>query len=409
MDLALYAGGLTFPTSLVFAPDGTAYVAESGLAFGGAASGGRVWRIDRRGRRTLLAEDLRPPVTGLTVVENGLLVSEGGSPSRISRLSLDGVRTTVVEGLPGPGNYHLNMAVEAPDGKIYFSQGAMTNSGVIGLDALSLGWLRRLPHAHDVPGYEIELAGVNIETENPLGGGRARTGGFVPFGTETMPGQRMPAALPCTAAVMCCDPDGTNLELVAWGLRNAFGLGFVGGRLLALDQGADDRGSRPVGNVPDALYEVRRGAWYGWPDYICGEPISDERYLPERGPAPAFILANHAELPPPARPLARFPAHAAAAKFDVDPDGALIVALFGDEAPMTAPAGGPRVGRSLARLDPTDWSCELFDAGPISRPIDVRFDPDGVLHILDFGRFEMRPGGVDAEPRAGGVWRVERQ
>jgi glucose/arabinose dehydrogenase len=62
--------------------------------------------------------------------------------------------------------------------------------------------------------------------------------------------------------MMRCNPDGTGLELVAWGLRTAFGVGFLpDGRLLAIDQGADDHGSRPVGNAPDALYEVRPGAW----------------------------------------------------------------------------------------------------------------------------------------------------
>ena len=58
---------------------------------------------------------------------------------------------------------------------------------------------------------------------------------------------------------MRCNPDGSGLELVAWGLRNAYGLGFLpDGRLLATDQGADDRGSRPVGNAPDMLFEVRQ-------------------------------------------------------------------------------------------------------------------------------------------------------
>jgi hypothetical protein len=33
----------------------------------------------------------------------------------------------------------------------------MTNTGVVGLDAHELGWLRRLPHAHDLPGYDIAL------------------------------------------------------------------------------------------------------------------------------------------------------------------------------------------------------------------------------------------------------------
>ena len=107
---------------------------------------------------------------------------------------------------------------------------------------------------------------------------------------------------------MRCNPDGSNLELVAWGLRNAYGLGFLpDGRLLAVDQGADDRGSRPVGNVPDLLFEVRQGAWYGWPDFIDGDPITDPQYRPVRGPRPVFALANHHELPPPEKELLRFP------------------------------------------------------------------------------------------------------
>jgi hypothetical protein len=169
------------------------------------------------------------------------------------------------------------MAVVGPDEKLYFSQGAMTNSGIIGLDAYEIGWLARLPHSHDLPGLEVQLAGVNVRTPNPLepGDGEVETGAFVPFGTSTQPGQRVPAHLPATAAVMRCQLDGSALELVAWGLRNAYGLGFLpDGRLLAIDQGADDRESRPVGNAPDLLYEVRQGAWYGWPDFIGGDPVT---------------------------------------------------------------------------------------------------------------------------------------
>src|SRR5215471_10402305 len=360
------AEGFSFPTSLTFDATGTAYVAESGLPFGGAAPGGRVWRLAADGTRTLLAEGLRPPVNGLTYHQDDLYISEGGLPSRISRLHPDGSRTTLLEGLPGPGNYHTNMVAFGPDGKLYFSQGAMTNMGIVGLDAYELGWLRRLPHAHDLPGFEIVLAGINIETLNPLEttpGARLQTGAFVPFGILTESGQRIAAQLPCTAAVMRCNPDGSDLELVAWGIRNAFGLGFLpDGRLLAVDQGSDDRGSRPVGNVPDMLFEVRQGAWYGWPDFIGDDPITAEQYQPVRGPRPTFVLANHDELPPPERALLHFPPHAAAVKFDVVPasaanwSGHICVALFGDEAPMTAPSGGPRVGRAVVRVDPSDWS-----------------------------------------------------
>jgi glucose/arabinose dehydrogenase len=415
--LHLVADQLSFPTSLTFDEAGHIYVAEAGLPFGGAPPGGRVWKLDATGARTLLAEGLHPPVNGLTAYQGALYVSEGGHPARIRRLTLDGQQTVLLEGLPGPGNYHTNMVAFGPDGYLYFSQGAMTNTGIVGLDAYELGWLRRLPHAHDLPGYEIELAGVNVTTPNPLDpapDARTSTGAFAPFGTPTTAGQRIAAQLPCTAAVMRCRPDGSGLELVAWGLRNAYGLGFLpDGRLLALDQGADDRGSRPVGNVPDLLYEVRPGAWYGWPDFIGGEPITAEQYRPTRGPAPTFVLANHHELPPPERPLLRFPPHAAAVKFDVAPAhlsawaGHLFVALFGDEAPMTAPAG-PRVGRSVARIDPSDWSLHPFLAEPLLRPMDARFDATGsALYILDFGEFEMSAAGVVARAQTGKLWRLD--
>ena len=38
----------------------------------------------------------------------------------------------------------------------------MTNTGIVGLDAYEMGWLKRLPHAHDLPGYDISLTGVNV-------------------------------------------------------------------------------------------------------------------------------------------------------------------------------------------------------------------------------------------------------
>src|SRR5437588_12975346 len=84
--LELVADGFSFPTSLTFDEVGTIYVAESGLPFGGAPRGGRVWRIARDGNRSLLAEGLREPVNGLTFHKGSLYVSEGGHPGRISRL-----------------------------------------------------------------------------------------------------------------------------------------------------------------------------------------------------------------------------------------------------------------------------------------------------------------------------------
>jgi len=417
-DIELLVDELSFPTSLTFDQESIIYVAESGLPFGGAAPGGRIWRIDTDGKHRPIAGNLRPPVNGLVFYDGGLYVSEGGHPGRISRFELDGRQTVLLDNLPGPGNYHTNTVAFGPHGKMYFSQGSMTNTGIVGLDAYEMGWLCRLPHAHDIPGYDIVLAGVNLETPNPLvnePGARAFTGAFFSFGTTTEVGQRIPGQVPCTGAIMRCNPDGSELELVAWGMRNAFAIGFLpDGRLLAVDQGADDRGTRPVGNVPDLLFEVRQDAWYGWPDFIGGEPITHPKFLPTRGPAPTFLLANHPELPEPEKPLLQFPPHIAAVKFDVAPAtvcnyaGHIYIALFGDEAPMCLPTGGPRVGRSVGRIDPHDWSLHPVAMGSLNRPIDVRFGPaDGALYVLDFGSFEMREGGgLDAEAGSGKIWRI---
>ncbi|HEV7402235.1 MAG TPA: hypothetical protein VGO11_04880 [Chthoniobacteraceae bacterium] len=413
--MELVANGFNFPTSVTFDTEGTAYVAEAGLGFAGAPRGGRILRVEPNGQSTCLLEGLRPPVNGLTFHKGSLLISEGGDPGRISRLSLDGRWETVLDGLPGLGNYHTNMVAVGPDERLYFSQGAMTNSGIVGLDAYELGWLRRLPHDHDLPGWDVVLAGVNVECDNPLpdaAPGRATTGAFAPFNTAMEAGRRVPARLPCTAAVLSCAPDGTGLELVAWGLRNAYGLGFLpDGRLLAVDQGADDRGSRPIGGAPDLLFDVQPGKWYGWPDFVGGVPVTDARFHPVRGGAPELLLANHAELPPLAHPLLHFPANASATKFDTAPSGPwrghIFVALFGDEKPMTAPPG-PRAGRGLARIDPADWSLHHLADGPFHRPIDVRFHPrSGALHVLDFGEFEMTgEKSVAARAGSGRLWKL---
>jgi hypothetical protein len=407
--MELVAQGLNFPTSVAIDPAGGIYVVESGLPFDGAPPGGRVLRIQSDGSGACIACGLRAPVNGLTFHEGHLIVSEGGNPGRISRVDpVTGERVTILDGLPGFGNYHTNMAVVGPDGLLYFSQGAMTNSGIIGLDSRDLAWLSDVAHNCDIPGYDITVSGVQVETPDPRnqGTGTASTSAFAPFGT-TLAHCRIRGSTPCTASVMRCRPDGANLELVAWGLRNAYGLGFTAdGRLLATDQGADLRGSRPVSGCPDFLYEVRPGAWYGWPDFGGGRPLTAESN---------FVLANHHELPPPERALYEFEVNSCAVRFAVIPRalsnaGDLVVALFGDEKPMTAPQG-PRAGRKLVRLSMADWSLYPVSSPALQRPIDVAIAAETLdAYVVDFGAFEMTPGmGVAARRGTGCVWKLSAE
>ncbi len=389
-----FVSNLNFPTSLAQSPDGTLYVAESGLPFGGAPKGGRVLQIAQNGSTQCLLADLREPVNGLLWHEGALIVAEGGKPGRISRFDLrSGARQTILDDLPGFGNYQTNMTVLGPDGKLYFSQGAMTNSGVIGADSQDMAWLLEVAHDPDLPGYPITLADQVFASKDREGQPIA-TGAFAKYRQQHPAGTRLSAQLPCTAAVMRCNLDGSQLELVAWGLRNGYGLGFLpDGRLIATDQGADARGVRPVWNCPDFLYEIKAGAWYGWPDFYGGVPITDPRYRGPDGAVQAFLLADHDTLPAPERPLLAFAVNACAVKFTQIPRGRfagqLLVAQFGDERPMTGPAG-PRVGRNLVRVDPRDWSLHAMPSLPVQRPIDLCFSNDGQsLYVLDFGEFEF--------------------
>ena len=315
MALIPAARHLNFPTSVTADPDGRMYIAESGLPFGGAPAGGVVSRVNSDGTVTPLVRGLRAPVNGVIWHAGALFISEGGNPGRISRFSLSsGELETLVDGLPGFGNYQTNMAVIGPDGKLYFSQGAMTNSGVLGLDSGDMPWLGTIPHPCDIPGYDVALTGFNAVTSGAI------TGSFSPFGVPVCPGQKIAGRVPCTFSVMRYAINGSGLELVAWGLRNAYGLGFLpDGRMLATDQGADYRGSRPILNCPDFLYEVRDGAWYGWPDFFGSRPATDPGFRAPDDPDIQFLLSNHAELSRPELPLLEFEVNACATKFAVVP------------------------------------------------------------------------------------------
>jgi glucose/arabinose dehydrogenase len=68
---------------------------------------------------------------------------------------------------------------------------------------------------------------------------------------------------PRSAAILSFRPDGSDLRVVAHGLRNPYGLAFVGRTLYATVNGKDKLGD---GEPAEMVVRVRTGADYGWPD-----------------------------------------------------------------------------------------------------------------------------------------------
>ncbi len=400
MTLAPRLEELAYPTGIAVADDGTVFVTESGLTATGKPGAGRVLRVLGDGFEVVCG-GLRAPVTGLTWHDGALYVSEGGDPGRISRVDpVSGSRVMVLDDLPSRGDYHTN-APEIVDGWLYFGQGAATNAGVVSWDPVSMPWVDGSDLAHDRPGVAVTLADE--------GDGRSRA--FQPFGKSVPAGTVVPAALPCTSAVMRCRLDGSGLELVAWGFRNPFSITRHGyGRLLVVDLGMNDRGARPFGGVQSCLYALEPGRWYGWPDYAGGVALSDPRLGSRRpdAPEPRFLLENHAELGLPAKPLVQFPEHSGptgAVPDPRDPDR-MIVALFGDKRPLTG-APGPKAGRKVVSVDTARGTMDGLVLPAMQRPIDVAVGPEGDLWVLDFGDYEIdRTGRMLSSGPSGALWRL---
>jgi glucose/arabinose dehydrogenase len=428
------ATGLTFPSGVTFDDAGRVYVTETGYSYGEVWTTPRVLRIDRGGATTIVATgDRGAPWNGLTFAEGALFVAAGGArdPGAILRIGLDGTITTVVDGLPSRGDHHTNGPIVGRDGWLYFGQGTVTNSGVVGADNLEFGWLMRAPQLHDVPCADVTLRGRNFTTRDLLathGGGTMLTGAFSPFGRPTRAGEVIRGAVPCNGAVLRVRPRGGPLELVAWGFRNPFALAMApDGRLFATDNGYDDRGSRPVHGAADLLWAVEPGRWYGWPDFSGARPLDDgDHFVPPGKTAPQPLLASNPGTPP--SPAAAFGVHASADGFDFSRSadfgwpGQAFVAEFGDQAPTVGKVTAP-VGFKVVRVDPTTGVVADFAVnrgstnGPASRgkssglerPIAARFDPSGTaLYVVDFGVLTMSRHGSSPREGTGVLWRIRR-
>ena len=424
------ATGLTYPTGVAFDEGGRVYVTEAGWSYGSENPGTpRLLRVEPDGRTSVVAEGANPPWNGLAYHEGAFYVAGGHiQPGQILRITPDGAVAPIVEGLPSRGDHHTNGPAVGPDGALYFGQGTATNSGVVGLDSYRFGWLDDDPDFHDVPCEDVTLAGHNYRTPNPLTPDRSDeviTGAYVPFGTRTRARRVVEGAIPCGGAVFRVPPEGGNLELVAWGFRNPFGLAFSpDGRLYVTDNGYDVRGSRPAWGTGDYLWAVEEGTWYGWPDFAGGVPLRE--FEPPGEGAPRFVLAEHPNEPP--RPAALFGVHSSSNGLDFSRSAAFghagdaFVAQFGDMAPQVGKVLAP-VGYQIVRVDVEEGVVYGFaeneaGKGPASkvggggfeRPVSARFSPDGAaLYVVDFGVMTMSERGPHPRPGTGVLWKITRE
>lgn len=413
----IFALGLTTPISILMTPNGDTYIADAGIT----DNNGKV--LKHSGKHfEVIADGFNPPLTGISYYNGDIYVSHR---SVISVIKPNGKVIDILSGLPSYGDHHNNQIVFGSDGKMYFGQGTATNSGIVGED--NAEWVKKYPFFHDYPGSTVYLNSVNFKSPNILSDSHyedAFTGAYSPFGIPVTNNESVKGIVKASGSILRANPDGSNLELVAWGLRNPFRIKFDRfDRLFASNHGMDVRGSRPINNSPDEFQIIYSGIWYGWPDYTGGLPVTMPQFKPQNYPQPQFLLAQHTMYPP--KPFAAFTPHSAIMGFDFNynerfgPLGDAYIAEFGSESPETT--GGiplPKVGHRVSRIDINTGAVSTFainksgfaasytNEGGFERPIDVAFNNKGTMLVVDFGMASEENGGY--EKNTGVIWRIKR-
>lgn len=417
-SIEAFAEGVDAPSSILFTEDGEMLIASSGYV-----SGNPVVSKLNNGRFEIIANDFHTPLTGITHWNGDLFVSHKGV---ITVIEQNGRRNDLIRGLPSHGDHSNSRVAIGPDMKIYFGQGTATNSGVVGPDNY---WVYDNPLVHDMPSYYTLLNGQNFRTNNMMLSAieDTYTGAFAPYGHMNQPFEKRKGILKASGSILKADMDGRRLEVVASGLRNPAYIKFSNeNNLFVSNNGYDIRGSRPVANAPDEFLFIHSGAWYGWPDFAGGVPITSERFRPDGGSSAEFLLSCHPELPQ--KPFTSFAPDSSIAGFDFNKDsnfgtvGDVYIAEMGKMTPRNYGVSTlqyPSVGHKISKIDIRTGGASTFamntsgfptgitGEGGFDHPGDVAFGPDGALYVADIG-ISPRDNRNIILPNTGVIWKITR-
>jgi hypothetical protein len=246
----------------------------------------RIQFVDRAGKSYDLLKDSNLAITSIDYKDNMLYYTTSSKVMSFDISSKE--HKELMNGLPNFGDYKDSI-LKIRGNELYISIGAATNSGVVGSDNI---WLAGNPFSHDISPKDIIVNGKNF--------GNEKTGAFVSYKTKSLTGQLIPGHFPGNASIILYNMNTGASETFTWGVRNIKGMAFNSeSKLIATVGGMEDRGLRPVKGDVDYIFELKKNAWYGWPDYSGGDPLTSPRFKGENNSRLSFILDNHPTTNPP--------------------------------------------------------------------------------------------------------------
>jgi len=415
--IEVFTQGLDSPSCMVFTDEGDILIGLSGYISRKPA----VVRL-HDGSLETVAQDFDAPISGINYRDGVIYVTHKG---KVTSIRQNGIRQDILLGLPDNGDYwNSNVAFDS-NGKIYLAIAVNTNSAVVGTDNY---WIFDNPYNCDYPGAYVILNGQNYESRDVfiVDNVKTHTGAFSPFGVPNIPFEVRKGIEKASGSIIRLNPDGTQLEQYAWGLRYIPHIGFDQAyRLFASNQGFEVRGSRPIANAPDEFQLITQGIWYGWPDFAGGMPVTLPRFKPEGVEQPEFLLTNHPNVPP--SPFATFTSGSYITGFDFNKNysfgnyGDAFVTEFGSGGRIAGEditayaAKGHRISQinistgavSTFAINKSGFPSSITREGGFERPIDLVFGPDGAMYILDLGMNSPRNPSAYF-PNTGVIWKVTR-
>lgn len=222
--------GLTYPTSVTWDDEGTMYVAEAGGAFLDEPPAARILRIGKGGEVSEVAnleeKGIHPSVVGMTWHQGAFYFThtEKDLSGAVSKMTPDGTVTRLLSGIVDSKSDHQPNDIRVgPDGRMYVANGIGGNSGY--MDQSQTPFIMISPDGHPTPAKDIVLTGVNLKIPNFLTkemGDEVMTGAFVPFGTETKPGQVIKGSRKAGGSILVFDPENAEatVQPYAWGFKS---------------------------------------------------------------------------------------------------------------------------------------------------------------------------------------------
>lgn len=180
--------------------------------------------------------------------------------------------TELINNLPNNGLNHKTNIILNRD-YLYISIGSNTNSGIVDENNKN----------EDKASFEWESTGIGYNNNYA----------FVPFGEKVIEGQKIKENVLSNASILRYDLNSNEFITYATGIRNVEGLAIDSlGKLTAIVRGMEDSGVRAVKDDADYIYNIKEKAWYGWPDFSGGDPITSPRFSDGTNKL-SFVIANH--------------------------------------------------------------------------------------------------------------------